>query len=133
MKPVTTITEVPEVLKPSFPTLAELHEVLELSVADSMRSDELMAKMLKPMSSWEAKETRDEIHAIALRANARLKERFERNPLSILGMVTMLMTMRFGMMMATLIEESDRHLTVEQAAMLKGTGAFDELLRGKSQ
>lgn len=133
MKPVTTITEVPEVLKPCFPTLAELHEVLELSVVDSMRSDELMAKMLHPMPSNEAKAVREEIHAIALKANARLKERFERNPLSIISMVTMLMTMRFGMMMASLIEESDRHLTPAQAAMLKGTGAFDELLRGESQ
>lgn len=132
MKDVSEIKEVPMFLKVAFPTLEEFREVIRLSVLDSIRTDELMAKMLKPMLSNEAAAVRKEIQEIGHCANGRIKAAYDRDPFSHAPTVSMLMSLSFARVMAEIIEESDRSLTPEQAAMLKGTGAFAELITGQS-
>lgn len=134
MKDIATeITEVPKMFSKVFSSVEELHELLNTCVLDSIRSDKLMLQMLSPMLSTEAEKVKAEILAISVKNNALLKDKFGKDPLFVSNLlITNLMMMAFGQMMACILEESDRHLSPAQAHMLQSTGAFNELLTGKS-
>lgn len=128
MKYIEEMTELPKGLERIWPTLEDLKSDVAVAVKNSIRTDELLAMMLTPMTSTQADEVKGEIKAIANTMNEILSARFDR----LSGAASMLAVMVFGEIMKQCLPEK-RVLTPEQTAILQETGVYDELLTAGRQ
>jgi hypothetical protein len=132
-KVVDVVTEVPAIFRQAFPTLESLQQVVEQAVIASNHTNALMAKILTNLTTVEAAAVRKEIHEIGIEQTRIIGEHLKKEPMFGVPVISQLMLFTFAKIMSQMIEESDYSTTPEQLAMLKGTGAFDKLLRGESQ
>ena len=128
MKNIDDLKEMPGILGMFWPSLEVLKADMELAHKNSERTDELMAKMLTPMTSDQAAEVMAELKSIATLMNKTLGEKLNKHgPAGGLGMLA------FGQLMVEYAPKSEMHLTREQFEMLHETGVYDSLVRGESQ
>lgn len=126
MKDINAVTEVPAVLAQFYPSLEEFKAEVSLVIKNSDRNDELMAMMFGKLTTAEADAVKDEIADIAKKMNDVLVKRIGKPK----GLETVVAVMEFGRFMHEYGTQESR-LTPEQWAILRASGSFQELLRGK--
>lgn len=119
-----TTTDVPGPLKPFYSDLAEFKAEVAIYAENSHRNDCLMAKMLTMMTFAEAEATKAEIRDIAVKMNELMAKRLGTKK-TVEAMVGVLLLGEYIMANA-----QKSPLTIDQLAMLHGTGAYSELLKG---
>lgn len=118
-----TLTDVPGPLRKFYPDLAEFKSEVALYAENSHKNDCLMAKMLTNMTTAEAEATKAEIQAIAVKMNDRMRKHLGNDTRNLEAVIAMMLLSEF--IMANALPSP---LTVEQLAMLHGTGMYEELL-----